>query len=374
MNFFSTDEATHIETGYSEQPERALSGNDTYAAMRVLAQALRGKTKIPASDVIPLARSDSILLRRMALQTLAKSKDRSVISVLERSLNDPERSVRAAAALALGEMRVPDTVRNLINTVRRVREFQIFEAAATALVSVDGNLSEITQAADDRDTLIRRLALYVLGRKGAPEGLSALIAGLGDPDLFARFYAAHGLQSYGNYPEAVEALVRTVRNSDPIVQDRAAVSLAIATVPDSTLEPRIGLESAIRILATPIGPLRALTLDVQQGRALDVLVELFRQFGDSSHRTDPDWGFRPVGNAILAFGTEGGRRLQAMVEQQSDRRLAELAWQVLYIRQGMENFCPLSEPDQEMQQIARSHPTKPAIPEAQGRRYSPFDK
>jgi hypothetical protein len=102
-----------------------------------------------------------------------------------------------------------------------------------------------------------------------------------------------------------------------------------------------------------------------QLRALNSLTALFRQFGDRSQRTDIEWGFRPVGNAMLAFGAEGGRRLQAMIDQQQDRQLAELAWQVLYIRQGMENFCPLTEPEQE---AARNCSCEPAAGDLDGGR------
>jgi len=118
-------------------------------------------------------------------------------------------------------------------------------------------------------------------------------------------------------------------------------------------------------------------LDARQQRALNTLTGLFREFGNGSKRPDLDWGFRPVGNAILAFGTEGGRRLQAMIDQQADRQLAELAWQVLYIRQGTDNFCAVAEADEENARIYRTHPrgslvrTEPLPPHL---RYNPLDK
>jgi hypothetical protein len=78
---------------------------------------------------------------------------------------------------------------------------------------------------------------------------------------------------------------------------------------------------------------------------------------------------------MLAFGAEGGRRLQAMIDQRQDRRLAEFAWQVLYIRQGMENFCPLVEAEQEAARIAATNPMRVSPTEvAPGKKYSPLDK
>jgi HEAT repeat protein len=226
----------------------------------------------------------------------------------------------------MGNVHGPDSVPKLIATVRRVPEFQIFEAASTALTAmIPKFLPQLLTAARDPDPRIRQLAIYSIGRKGPPEGLPALVAALKDQDLYTRFRAAHALQAYGQRTEAVEALLEAIKDTDPIVQDRAALSLAIALIQGSTIPPRLGLESAIKILATPVGALRSMDLSPVQLRALNSLTVLFRQFGDGSRRTDIEWGFRPVGNAMLAFGAEGGRRLQAMIDQRQDRRLAEFA-------------------------------------------------
>jgi hypothetical protein len=118
-------------------------------------------------------------------------------------------------------------------------------------------------------------------------------------------------------------------------------------------------------------------LNQRQQRALDALVDQFRQFGDGSKRPDLDWGFRPVGNAILAFGAEGGKRLQAIIDRKTDRQLAELAWQVLYIRQAADRYCTLPDAEEENADIFRAHPrsdlvkTEPLPPQL---RYNPLDK
>jgi hypothetical protein len=48
---------------------------------------------------------------------------------------------------------------------------------------------------------------------------------------------------------------------------------------------------------------------------------------------------------------------------------------VLYIRQGMENFCPLVEPEKEAARIAATNPLRLSGTDiGPGQKYSPLDK
>lgn len=67
--------------------------------------------------------------------------------------------------------------------------------------------------------------------------------------------------------------------------------------------------------------------------ALALLEQLFRQFGDVCARPDVAWGWRGVGNTMVALGQAGKDRLEAMRAQKKDRWLAWAAYQVLYVRQ-----------------------------------------
>jgi len=75
---------------------------------------------------------------------------------------------------------------------------------------------------------------------------------------------------------------------------------------------------------------------------LSALVVLFREFGDDSQRADAAWGWRVVGNAILACGQPGREILEAMrterrgADQRQDRWLAWVAYQVLCVPQSPE--------------------------------------
>lgn len=374
---FATDEASYVKLSYPEQTVSALAGADPYAAIRYLSQVSEGQATATVDQVMPLTRSANILVRRQAIKALGKLKDPRGLPAVENALEDPERCVRSTAAFALQDLHGPESVAKLVAAVRLRREFPIFESAASTLTVIDERfLPEIVALARDSDVVIRRLAAYALGRRGNPRGLPAVIGAVKDDDLFVRFRAANGLLNFPGQSEAIDALIGALDDRSEIIQNRAAVSLAVALMPGSTVKPRLGLESSIRTLATPTGTLASFPLSPAQERGLGALVKTFQRFGDGSKRIDLEWGFRPVGNAILAFGAEGGRRLQAMIDQKADRQLADRAWQVLNVRQGMENFIPVPGADEENAKIYRTYPTRQleTVPAPSNLKYDPTDK
>ena len=83
------------------------------------------------------------------------------------------------------------------------------------------------------------------------------------------------------------------------------------------------------------------------------IVAFFRQYGDGCQRTDRDWGWRPVGNALLLFGKEGRIQLEALMRETDDRALSDRAWRILHLRQG-DQFFPITE-----EQDATAHQLHP---------------
>ena len=149
------------------------------------------------------------------------------------------------------------------------------------------------------------------------------VQGLRDSARPVRYEAAFALGNVRKSPEAVEALIEAIRHEDVVVSDRAAVSLAEI----------VGRKEAE-------GPeLRA--------RFVAALKELFGRLGDGCKRADADWGYRPVGNALLAMGLEGEAVLRGFMDQTKDRRLAEFAWKTLYIRQKPNSFSEVTEKENE---------------------------
>ena len=313
--------------------------------------------------MIPLTKHQNVLMRRLALKALATLKDPEGLPTLEEALRDPESSVRISAASALAAVHGPHTVTRLVEAVRSDR-FQLFEAARGTLSSLDAQyLPDIIKAAGDKNARVRVMAMYAFGARSAPEALPALLAGLKDPDAFVRFRAARSLDAFCGRPEVIEALLQTLEDPDVAVQNGAAVSLAIGVAPAGSAEHKMAAQGMpgdwqgiARTLVPPVGEPPHFQLDVTQTRVLDALVRQFQKFGEASTRSDEDWGFRPVGNAILAFGAEGASRLQALLEQKHDRQLADLAWQVLYVRQAVSRYTPLGNAEKEAEAVYKKRP------------------
>ena len=124
-------------------------------------------------------------------------------------------------------------------------------------------------------------------------------------------------------PRVIQTMIKCVNDRDEVVQVRAACYLA-------------------SLVSTSKSPTDSPSGKVQT-QALGLLINLFKEYGDDTKRSDADWGWRPVGNAIVCFGDEGEKQLKDMIAKKSDRRLAELAWQVVYIRQEVMKYCPVTE-------------------------------
>jgi len=77
-------------------------------------------------------------------------------------------------------------------------------------------------------------------------------------------------------------------------------------------------------------------------QSLDWLEEFLRGYGDGTARADRDWGWRPLGNALLEYGPAGRERLERLLADPSNRTLSDLAWRILFLRQG-DQFFPVTE-------------------------------
>ena len=77
------------------------------------------------------------------------------------------------------------------------------------------------------------------------------------------------------------------------------------------------------------------------------LKELYGRLGEDCKRVDAEWGYRPVGNALLAMGPEGEAVLKDLMTRTRDRRLADCAWKSLYIRQKPNSFSEVTEKEDE---------------------------
>jgi hypothetical protein len=188
------------------------------------------------------------------------------------------------------------------------------------------NVAALFARLESRQAPVRWAALLVLreiGGRDFPEGRAQLIrVATTDANAYARELALAALARYGASADVITAMTAALQDREQTVQAHAAEALG---------EVVAGTDS-------PAGPGQS---------ALEALTTLFREYGEGCLRSDVDWGWRSVGNAMLAFGAEGRKALEGLIEQKQDRRLAELAWRVVYIRHGPGHYGITPDEDRE---------------------------
>ena len=123
--------------------------------------------------------------------------------------------------------------------------------------------------------------------------------------------------SFGATAELTKVLREVMAgDSDHAVKARAAVTLA-----------------TVRARAPPSPTRKNVLADVAR---------FFRQYGDGCRRTDREWGWRDVGNALLLFDQEGQAELATLMREADNRALSDRVWRILHLRQG-DQFYPVTE-------------------------------
>ena len=346
-----SDDTQHLARGYvAVQTAEALRSADLWSRLRALGQIIDGELIAPPAEIIPLAKSANLIERRMALQALGKTGAKlaeAVLPTLTDALDDPENGVRCMAALALGQVRDPRSAAALLSAVEKRGNHMLMECAVIALRRLQplpaADLAKsLTAHASGR---VRQAAIRSLMPFGPKDQLPAFSSALDDSDRFTRFAAAEALGNIGKSPDAANRLLLALDHADPAVANRAAVSLGVIAL---RREPEL---TALR------------------SKMLAALEARFQQYARPQPPADADWGYRPVGNALLDFGDEGGAVLKKLRDQRENPALAELAWRVLDLRQAKNTF---SEADPQSDDAAHARrPTAAALEPARSLRVDP---
>ncbi|MEM9536086.1 MAG: HEAT repeat domain-containing protein [Cyanobacteria bacterium P01_A01_bin.3] len=106
----------------------------------------------------------------------------------ERLETDPEVDVRAAAAAALGDLKQPGTLQDLLAALEREEEWLMVLSIIAALGELGdlGAMDAVLAAATDENVLIRATAASALGDLGDERGLEALQLLAADSDWQTR--------------------------------------------------------------------------------------------------------------------------------------------------------------------------------------------
>jgi hypothetical protein len=316
------DEGQYLErSGLPEGTKEALDSSDDMGRLAALWRVAREKASAIVRDIAPSVEHRNPLIRRASLLALGKTKDPAAVALLEKGLEDGEGCVRSMAAQALRDVSGPQSASRLLECVGRHGSHPLNEVAVITLSRMRPTpLEDLkTVARGHANPVVRQVAMRALAFLPRADLVPIYAAALDDADRYVRFAAAQGLGAVRRSPEAVETLITATRHQDPVVSDRAATSLGLII---ERKEPEVE-------------PLRE--------RMSVALRDLYAILGDGCARADADWGYRPVGNALLKLGEAGEKILRGFMYQNRDRRLAEQAWKSLYIRQDNGRYSEVTE-------------------------------
>jgi len=319
-----SDDAQHLDRGFiPEQTVGALGGSDLWPRMRALQQVVDGQLSATFEQISPLAKSPHLIERRLALEALGKLGEAAAARtapILEAALDDEENGVRCAAALSLSRVRRPESAPALLRSLEAHGNHMLAECVVIALRQLKPFPAAVLLDAvrQSKNGTVRMAAMRAIEVQPTVDELPVLRAALLDPDRFTAMAAAEAMGNLRKTNAAVLPLVDALANSEPAVAARAAVSLGVIA---ARREPEV---------------------DSLRGRMLAALQLDFERFGAGCTREDSDWGYRPVGNALRAFGVEGESILRTLRDQRYDLKLAELAWRVLDLHQKPGSFSEVT--------------------------------
>lgn len=320
------EDAMYLDRSFvPEQPISSLASEDPLLVMKTLSQIVYGRSKADFDAVRPLLDHPHLIVRRLAVQALGKIGGDESVAAIERALFDPENSIRCMAGIALRDAHGPASTEKILKAIELHGNHMLAEVMRVTLPRIRPLPREKLAAAytPSADVKVRQMAMRALAFMPDASLLPVWKSAIDDPDRFTRVAAIRGIGALHNNAEATRRLLAALGHEDPVMANEASALLG------ETIERN---DTAARDLRAEI---------------LNALQQRYARFGDAYAEVDQDWGYRPVGNAILAFGVEGEKVLQSFVDQSDDRQLAIRAWKSLYIRQRPGTFSEVTEKENE---------------------------
>lgn len=301
-----------------------LKSPQSFKRMRALQQIAYKQLHGTTQDVIPFANDPNPIARSLAIFALDRLGDPAAFSIIEKALDDPELVVRCFAIRAMTHAPGPQDqiVEKILASVAGMPVHPVVEEALEVLIGINPRPDkQLAQAmlADTRPR-VAEVSARALESMAHKDLLDGFLAGLKSNDEYIRYACTKGLGHLHDSPQAVEALLTQLEKpGDVVVNNRAAIAL----------------EEIIGENQPGVASLRP--------RMLEAITKAYQAYGDGCTRADAEWGYRPVGNALLAFGKTGEDVLRQFMLQRQDVRLAELAWKSLCIPHHLSRFDFVTE-------------------------------
>ena len=274
----------------------ALTSTDWKQRAQFLAEVESGNRQAIIAQIIPMIRDAHPIVRRQALNTLRKLHAMAAKPDAEAALDDPEESVRTAATLLLGDVGDANSVEAMFKSIAVRPVWMVNEAVVESVGKLGKqSASNLFTWSSHKSESVRQ----VVARAMAGLPVDFLIDRLRvlshlDSSSIVRYHALRSLAATPNQ-KVIGDLLQALSDSAPMVNCAAAARLKelITVIPEW-----------------------------QKPDVLMALSKIYNQYGDKGGRSDGDWGYRPVGEALIAFGDTGLITLKSALAQTRDKSLA----------------------------------------------------
>jgi HEAT repeat protein len=159
--------------------------------------------RIAFSHIKQLVTDNNTRVRYAAVSQLATlgSQDlaESLIILRDRLVNDPEPDVQAAAADAIGALKLTDAFDDLQNLYETTPEWLVQFSIVAALGELGDprGLKLLQTALNNETSLVQTAAIGAIGELGNPNGVESLLPFVTNPDWQIRYQLARSLRNLG---------------------------------------------------------------------------------------------------------------------------------------------------------------------------------
>jgi HEAT repeat protein len=187
-----------------------------------------------ATTLTALLENQDALIRRRALQVLARLGDTDLLQDISPMLKDESGHVRKDAAQAVSSLGDSDSIDPLLDLLSD--EYRdVSEASAEALVRLgrkypDSLSKKIVPLLTESQPEVKALLIQVIGQVDISGHLKLLLGALQDAEPVVRAAAVGGLKGTGD-PSAVSAVINSLTDESPDVRVEAAMALEILKPP-----------------------------------------------------------------------------------------------------------------------------------------------
>jgi len=290
-----------IEKYSSEQATAStLNSSDWKLRLQTLTDIANDDLSAPAANVAPLVSDSHVLVRRMAVKALAALGDTNEVSAIEEALSDSESSVRMAAAASL-ELSGPNSVSDIFSALEQDEYFQ-FKNACVNTLGVIASVSDVNNRMNSTSQTVREVCvrtLYCLGKTPADTNDAYTILRNRTIDIEetneVRYWALFGqigLITWFNDTQKSQ-----------LITDLTAI------IADANEPPIVQLEAINGLVY-----MKNYMSSSQITNTVNDLKEIFTTYGDGCTRNDAAYGWRVVGNTLIALGAEGTKALSLIMD------------------------------------------------------------